>query len=77
MDDKGKGTGLYTHIISVYNFTVIDIEKLSFCLQKNFNISSTLHSATTSRQLYIPKKSRSIFKETISPFIIPTQRYKL
>jgi hypothetical protein len=49
MDDKGKGGGLYTRIISVYNFTVIDIEKLSFCLQKNFNISSTLHSATTSR----------------------------
>ena len=76
MDDGGRG-GLHENIISVHNFTDSEIEKLIYCLHKNFNISGTLHSATSSRQLYIPKKYLSKFKKIISPFIIPTQRYKL
>ena len=76
MDDGGKG-GLHGIIFSVHSFTNDEIEKLIYSLQKNFNISATLHSANTSRQLYILKKSISRFKQIISPFMIPTQRYKL
>jgi hypothetical protein len=76
MDDGGKG-GLHGNIISVHNYTNSEIEKLIYCLNKNFFISGTLHSTNTSRQLYIPKKHLSRFKQIISPFMIPTQRYKL
>lgn len=76
MDDGGKG-GLHGIIFSVHSFTNDEIEKLIYSLQKNFCISATLHSANTSRQLYILKKSISRFKQIISPFMIPTQRYKL
>lgn len=76
MDDGGKG-GLHGIIISVHSFTNEEIQKLIYSLEKNFFISATLHSANTSRQLYIYKKHVSKFKKIISPFIIPTQRYKL
>jgi hypothetical protein len=55
MDDGGKG-GLHGIIISVHSFTDDEIEKLIYILEKNFSISSILHSRNTSRQLYIPKK---------------------
>lgn len=89
MDDGGKG-GLYGIIISVHSFTNEEIHKLIYSLEKNFSISAKLHSAKSSRQLYIPKKHisnevtfwvtslpKGKFKKIISPFMIPTQRYKL
>jgi hypothetical protein len=55
MDDGGKG-GLHRIIISVHSFTNEEIQKLIYSLEKNFFISAVLHSANSSRQLYIPKK---------------------
>lgn len=76
MDDKGKG-GLHRIFIPVHSFTDDEIEKLIYSLEKNFSISGTLYSPNTSRQLYIAAKHISRFKQMVSPFMIPTQRYKL
>lgn len=76
MDDGGKG-GLHGIIISVHSFTDDEIKKLIYTLENNFSICSVLHSRNISRQLYIQTKYISHFKQIVSPFIIPTQRYKL
>ena len=41
MDDGGKG-GLHGNIISVHGYTNSEIEKLIYCLHKNFFISVSL-----------------------------------
>jgi hypothetical protein len=78
MDDGGKGGNtLNGVIISVFKFSDVEVECLQNCLQNNFDIQSTFHAPKTSRQLYIPKREYIKWHHLITPFIIPSQRYKL
>lgn len=78
MDDGGKG-GHTPHgvIFSVSNFSDVEIARLQSVLLNTFDIRSTFHAPKSSRQLYIPKSEYIKWKNVVSPFIIPCQRYKL
>lgn len=78
MDDGGKGANTkHGRIISVAGFSDKDTEILQNMLRYNFNIDTVLHARLSSRQLYVPACEYKKWDKLISPFIIPSQRYKL
>lgn len=72
MDDGGRGGNTIDGIIlTPYNFTDVERQDLLNCLKNNFGLELTLHAPKTSKQLYISKSQTELFKQLVSPFIIP------
>ena len=64
----------------VFNFSgylFSDIEKLRKCLYLNFNLDTRFHKTGRYQQLYIPTSENHTFLDIISPYVIPSMRYRL
>ena len=78
MDDGGKGGN--TSKGMVFNFSgylFSDQEKLRKCLYLNFNLDTRFHKTVRYQQLYIPTSENQTFLDIISPYVIPSMRYRL
>ena len=78
MDDGGKGGNTPKGL--VFNFSGFDQsgqERLRSCLHNNFNLMTTFHKTGKSQQLYIPTSENQKFLDIVSPFVIPSMRYRL
>ena len=78
MDDGGKGGN--TSKGMVFNFSGFDKsnqEKLRMCLLMNFNLYTYFHKTGNTQQLYIPTSENQTFLDIISPYVIPSMRYRL
>ena len=78
MDDGGKGGN--TSKGMVFNFSGFDQsgqEKLRSCLLRNFNLHITFHQTGKYQQLYIPTSENQKFLDIVSPFVIPSMKYRL
>lgn len=78
MDDGGKGGN--TSKGMVFNFSGYlesDQEKLRKCLCLNFNLDTHFHKTGRYQQLYIPTSENQTFLYIISPYVIPSMRYRL
>jgi len=76
MDDGGKGGN--TSKGMVFNFSGylnIDKEKLRKCLY--LNLYTHFHKTGRYQQLYIPTSENQTFFDIISPYVIPSMRYRL
>lgn len=84
MDDGSKAP--YGYMLHTENFLLTECKYLQQLLGKKFGLEVTIHSDTrpktnsmskTYYKLYIRASSRSLFTKLISPYIIPSMRYKL
>ena len=78
MDDGGKGGN--TSKGMVFNFSGFDKsdqEKLRKCLLINFNLHTHFHKTGNTQQLYIPTNENQNFLDIVSPYVIPSMRYRL
>ncbi len=78
LDDGGKGGN--TPKGMVFNFSGFDQsgqERLRSCLHSNFNLITTFHKTGKSQQLSIPTSENQKFLDIVSPFVIPSMRYRL
>ena len=61
---------------SVHNFKVADIKRLKSILLRK-RIESTINTDSKGYRLYILKKSYSVFKRLVKPYIVKCMAYKL
>jgi hypothetical protein len=75
MDDGGRGAktrkGL---VISATGFSLTERILLKECLEKNFRLSVNIHK---NGQFYIPALFYERFYMLVTPYIIPSMRYKI
>jgi ubiquinol-cytochrome c reductase cytochrome b subunit len=71
---SSKGLKLITK-----SFTFKDCQFLSQVLQDNFNLKSSVQSAGSPNQyfIYILKESMPLLRTIVSPYIIPSMKYKI
>jgi len=75
MDDGGKTKeGMH---ISTESFTISEINKLIEILNNKYDIKCTLHERPPSGRIYVWVKGMKRLKELISPYLIPSMRYKI
>lgn len=77
MDDGGLSTAKSAVTISTHSFTETENNLLIDCLKKEFQIQANLNWDGKGHRLYIPVKEIPRFKGLISPYILPTMKYKL
>lgn len=79
MDDGNGYKNKSSYRISTYAFGLEGSQILIDCLHKNFGIQTNLIRDSKGYQIYIPVKdgNSSRFYDLVSPFIIPSMRYKL
>ena len=78
MDDGGKGGNTVKGM--VFNFSGFNVEnqkRLRKCLLINFNLTTHFHKTGNSQQLYIPSSENQLFLDIVSPYVIPSMRYRL
>lgn len=75
MDDGSSNISSF--YLSTNGFNVLDIERLVDMLDKNFNITSSIHKNKDSHILYINSESRQLFIDTIRPYICDSMKYKI
>jgi len=64
-------------IINTQSFTKAENERLVKILKEKFEVEATLRPQRNLFQLYIGGKTVARFVELISPFVLPSMRYKL
>lgn len=79
MDDGSWKSNCYkTYIIHSVGYTRRDLELVKESLKKKFGIDISLHrQRKDTLRIYILTKSGNKFREIISPYIIPSLKYKL
>ncbi len=79
MDDGSlKSKKHTTYVIHTLGFQRDELERIQKVLSKKFGIETTLHKQKEKYlRLYIPSGSAEKFKKIVSPYIIPSLRYKL
>jgi len=79
MDDGSRKSERHrTYIIHTVGFGKEEQGILQGTLLKEFNIQTTLHRQKEKYwRLYIPSESVMVFRKHVSPYIIPSMRYKL
>ena len=76
MDDGGVKSDKTNPTISSYSFSGEENERLIKCLQKNFNLKVNLNWDGNGCRLYIPKGNIKRFLNLVSPYILPSMKYK-
>lgn len=67
-----------THNIHTLGFSRDDLVRVQKALQEKFQLETTLHKQKGKYwRIYIPQKSTERFLEIITPYIIPSMKYKL
>lgn len=76
MDDGSKhGSGMH---ISVYGFTITNVDKIMFTLQDKFNLKCSIHYNRDKKpRIYIFKESMDILITLVKPYFIKEMVYKL
>jgi len=77
MDDGYKRNDCNALRISTDAFSLSEQKILQDILKKNFNAMATLHRKGKWWNLYIPQKEVNKFVRIISPYIIPSLKYKI
>lgn len=77
MDDGYKRNDCRAFRLSTDSFSYLEQLRLINCLKINYNINSKLHKKKNTWNIYIPSKDYNKFSSIISPFIIPSMRYKI
>jgi hypothetical protein len=77
MDDgsyKNDSKGL---LINSNHFSIREQKEIQRVLKDRFGISTTLHTLGHWKRIYIPAAESPRFAKVISPYVIPSLRYKL
>ena len=79
MDDGSlKSKRHNTYVIHTLGFQRNELERIQTVLKKKFGLETKLHRQKEKYlRLYIPSKSAEKFRNTVSPYIIPSLKYKL
>lgn len=78
MDDGSiKSHECKGRIINTHSFTDTEVKRLCSVLERKFGLNAWPRYQRDGIQIYISAKSADVFKETLSPYILPTMRYKL
>jgi len=77
MDDGGRRNDSYGLFLNTLSFTKAENELLRLCLQENHTLDSRLHWVQDGYRIYIPSRDAKRFCEIVSPYLIPSLKYKL
>ncbi len=78
MDDGSiKSKTHRTVFLNTQGFDYKSIQYLQEALWKKFVVKTTIRKQRDGMQIYIPSESVDLFLTTISPFVLPSMRYKL
>lgn len=77
MDDGALGSRGDGYILNTQNFSLRENKQLAACLQRKFQLKTTINKDKQWWRLYISTKSQDNFTRLVCPYIIPTMRYKL
>lgn len=77
MDDGYKRNDCNAFRISTDAFSKTEQIKLQKILAQHFGIASSLHRKKKWWNFYIPEKATKRFRQIVSPYIVPSLRYKV
>lgn len=78
MDDGSfKSDHHRTYIIHTVGYSKKDLELIKTVLEKKFGIEVGLHKQYERWRLYVYSRSADTFSKLISPYVIPSMKYKL
>lgn len=80
MDDgniRKTGDRVYGYYINTQSFTQDENALLAGVLNKKFGITTAIYQNHGKPRLYIGAKSKSLFREIVRPFVLPSLQYKL
>jgi len=75
MDDGSKASGGV--IISTNSFSYQDIERLSFFLQQEYKLKTSVQRQGSQFRIYIFKESMPIFSSIVKKYMVTSMYYKL
>ena len=64
-------------VLNTQSFTQVDVQRLIFCLEHKFKLSAKERRQKEGYQIYISGRSYERLSRMISPYLLPTMRYKL
>ncbi len=64
-------------IFNTQGFGQNDVKRLVKCLQKTFNLEAAPRKQEEGLQIYVSGNSFERFREIVSPYILPSMRYKI
>ncbi|MBU3964144.1 hypothetical protein KJ562_00170 [Patescibacteria group bacterium] len=76
MDDGGVKSNKTNPTISTHCFSLKENEVLTKILKKNFGMKVSIHWDGKGNRLYIPRKEIKTFLDIVSPYILPSMKYK-
>ena len=77
MDDGYKRNDCDALRLSTDSFTKKEQKQLLYCLKSNFSIEVKLHKKGKAWNIYIPNREAVKFCDLVSPYLVPTMKYKL
>lgn len=73
-DGSKQNEGIH---LSVYAFSISDVELLITALTERYNLKCSLHYSDRGPRIYINKKNMDILRPLVSDYIVPSMKHKI
>jgi hypothetical protein len=77
MDDGGRRGDCRSGYFNTQAYQVGEVDSLRWCLQKNFDLATSIHFAAGRPRIYVAKAHFQRLCDLIRPYVIQDMRYKL